>query len=230
MGLFDKIQEADMSVGGVYLNGEHNYLLEIAGTKIVKGRKDDNFYVAEFVVHESDDPKLQLGSKPSWVTNMKQDAALGNIKMYVAAAMGIDPKNEAARVTAEITADVAELVVTKNTLRGRFVRVSTKQTTTRAGNPFTKHFWDPTTHRGASLLGAAPPIGTPAPGQALPNLPAPLPPGLAAAPPPPPPPPPAQFPPNGWAENPNGKGWYYQKVNPGGQQLTEAQLRALPPS
>lgn len=210
MSLFKGVNNAAMSLGGIYLNDGHKYLLEISATKLVTGRKGDNFFVGEFVVVESDDPKLGTGSKPSWVCAMKQDAALGNILAYIGSAMGINPQDET-RLRGEVTEDVSELVVSaKNPLRGKHIGVVTKTVKTRAGGDFTKHYWEPASYDGPSLLGpvAAPAVVVTAGG----------PPRAPVA----PPPPVAAFPPAGWTLHPSSPGWYYlgQKV------VSEADLRA----
>ena len=214
MSLFKGVNNATMSLGGIYLNDGHKYLLEISATKLVVGRKSDNFFVGEFVVVESDDPKIGTGSKPSWVCAMKQDAALGNILAYIGSAMGINPQDEA-RLRTEVTEDVSELVVSaKNPLRGKFIGVVTKLVKTRAGGDFTKHYWEPASYSGASMLSDAPMAAARAPGA--------YPPLASAGAPPPPPPPPAVFPPSGWAVHPSSPGWYYQ----GQKVVSEADLRA----
>lgn len=221
MGYFKNAGTAPLSMAGIYLNEGHKYLLEIAEAKMIVSRKQDTLFCAEFVIHESDDPKLGPGFKPSWLTNLKQDAAMGNIIVFVGAVNGIESRDEP-RLRAEVTEDVLELVVApKNPLRGRFVQVITKNKKTKAGNDFTMHYWEPVP------LGFTPPAsrlsaGSPPTTQSQ-TASAPRPPGPPAPPAPPrAPAPPIPFPPPGWTEHPTEKGWFYK----GQQVVSEADLRA----
>lgn len=224
MGYFSNAGTAPLSMAGIYLNEGHKYLLEIADVKMITSRKGDNLFCAEFVIHESDDPKLGPGFKPSWLTNLKQDAAMGNIIVFVGAVNGIDSRDEPS-LRANVTEDVLEVVVSpKNPLRGRYVQVITKNKKTKAGNDFTMHYWEPVppgfvppasrlTERGAAAVGVP----------QAPQTAAPRPPGPPAPPAPPrAPAPPIPFPPPGWTAHPTEAGWFYKGL----QVVSEADLRA----
>jgi hypothetical protein len=237
MGLFDNIGNASIGQGGNYLKSGHNYLLEVNKCLTKQGRKGDLFFIAEFTIHESDDTTNPPGFTASWTCNFKHDAALGNVLWFLGAVNGIDIKDEA-RLKNEITSQVAEFAVSaQNPLAGRMVEVEVHEVKTKAGTPFSKHLWKPTTRgpneaaRAArAAANAAPPslsgFTSQAPAATLPTIPTSLPAPLMAAPPPPPvlaPPPPPVFPPPGWAAHPAAPGYFYR----GQEVVTEAQLRAM---
>jgi hypothetical protein len=208
MGIYSgKINNAQMGFGGVYLNDGHHYLLEISQVIYKLGRQRDEFTIAEFVVHESDDPKLPPGSKPSWTCNMKHDAAPGNIKAFMACANGVDPKDDA-RLAAENWDEISELAVSaRQPLRGKFIVVTVKEVPTKAGGKFSKHWWEPTERVGPTRLTASAPALPPPPG--APPLPSHT---VAVA-----------FPPAGWTAHPSAPGFYYK----GSEVRAAAELRAM---
>jgi hypothetical protein len=229
MGIYDNVGNAAIGQGGNYLQSGHQYLVEIARVFVKQGRKGDVFTIAELVVHESDDPKNPPGFKASWTVNMSQDASLGNLIVFFGACVGIAVEDEA-RLRKEITTAFCEYSVSpQNPLKGKLVEVEVHEIITKAGKPFSKHIWKPTTKQANPVVAAstiaqasaqaqvdafgAPPAPTPAPTQAV------------GAPPPPPPPPPVAkvFPPIGWAAHPTAPGYYYK----GQDVLSEQQLRAL---
>lgn len=244
MGIYDGVGNAAIGQGGNYLNGGHQYLVEISRCFVKQGRKGDIFTIAELVVHESDDSKNPPGFKASWSCNMKHDASLGNLLVFFGACMGIKSEDEA-RLRQEITSAFCEYAVSpQNPLKGKMVEVEVHEITTKAGTPFSKHIWKPTTKPAnptvsaalaaqsaaqaqVDAFGAPRPAGVPTaavPTAAVPTAPVPpLP--AAAVPPPPPPPVPAvkPFPPPGWAPHPQAPGYFYK----GQEVLTEAALRAL---
>jgi len=187
MGLFDGIGNAAIGQGGTYLKSGHNYLLEIVKCFMKQGRKGDVFFIAEFMVHESDDLSIPPGFTASWTANFSQhDAALGNVLWLLGAANGIDVRDEA-RLKSEITTAVAEFAVSaQNPLKGRMVEVETHEIKTRAGSPFTKHMWKPTTRTGSDAIRKAAAAAAASPQQ------------LSGFSPPAAPPAPAAFPPPGW--------------------------------
>jgi len=232
MGIYDGVGNAAIGQGGNYLNGGHQYLVEISRCFVKQGRKGDIFTIAELIVHESDDVKNPPGFKASWSCNMKHDASLGNLLVFFGACMGIKSEDEA-RLRKEITSAFCEYAVSpQNPLKGKMVEVEVHEITTKAGTPFSKHIWKPTTKPANPNVSAAvaaqsaaqaqvDAFGAPPPPMTTAALVPPLP---AAAPPPPPPVPVAKpFPPPGWAPHPQAPGYFYK----GQEVLTEAALRAL---
>jgi hypothetical protein len=142
MGLFDGIEQAQVGQGGIYfLPG--NYVVEVLKCITLRSRKREDLFIAECLIHESDNPERRPGVKASWYVNFKNDAALGNIKGFVAAANGIDPGNQG-EVDKEVDAEVCEYVVSdQNPLAGTWLLLSCANTKTRSGADFTLHRWAP---------------------------------------------------------------------------------------
>ena len=142
MGLFSGIGDAQVGQGGVYfLPGE--YVVEIIKCFTMRSRKREDLFIAECLIKESNNPERRPGSKASWVVNFKQDAALGNIKGFVAACSGISPSNQKA-VDAEVDEESCEYAVDDdNPLAGTLLSLSAVNKITRAGNDFTLHMWEP---------------------------------------------------------------------------------------
>jgi len=142
MGLFDGIENAKVGQGGVYfLPGK--YQVELDKVFAMQSRKREDLFIAECMILESDNSERKPGTKASWIVNFKHDAALGNIKGFLAACNGIDPADQV-KVDEEITSDVCEYAVDdENPLAGTRVNLVAVQKETRAGNPFTLHIWSP---------------------------------------------------------------------------------------
>jgi hypothetical protein len=143
MSLFDGIEDAQVGQGGVYfLPGK--YLVKVLKCITLKSRKREDLFIVECEILESDCPDRKPGSKASWIVNFKQDAALGNIKGFIAAANGIDPGDESS-VKEQVTMDICEYVVSdENPLAGTPVGLVCVNKKTRAGSDFTLHMWEPT--------------------------------------------------------------------------------------
>ena len=142
MGLFDNIGDAQVGQGGIYfLPG--NYVVEVLRCFTMRSRKREDLFFVECQIHWSDNPERKAGTKASWVVNFKQDAALGNIKGFVAATQGIDPADNNA-VNEAIDVEVCEYAVDgDNPLAGTKLSLQCTNIVTRAGNDFTLHRWEP---------------------------------------------------------------------------------------
>lgn len=140
MGLFTGMNEAVVGAGGIYFL-EGGYTVEILKAFTMRSRKKEDLFIVECKILESTNEKRPAGGKASWCVKLSQDAALGNIKGFIAAANGIDP-NDDDRVNEEVTEDAVEFAVSNdNPLAGVTVDLTCTEITTRAGNPFTKHEW-----------------------------------------------------------------------------------------
>ncbi len=90
MGTFSSIGEANVNAGGVYfLPG--TYIVEVKKCFEKKSRKKTDLLIIEFGILDSDVEIRPEGSSASWVLNLAQDASMGNVKGFLAAAMDIDP-------------------------------------------------------------------------------------------------------------------------------------------
>jgi hypothetical protein len=141
MGLFDGISEARVGGQNVYFLAGL-YKIEVVKCFAMKSRKKEDLFIVECSILESTNDKRPAGTKASWVVNLKHDAALGNIKGFVAAANGIDPHDEET-VNNEIAEKEVEYVVSDdNPLNGSILNLNCTDIETKAGNPFTLHAWE----------------------------------------------------------------------------------------
>lgn len=142
MGHFHGISNASISGNNVYfVEGQYKVRIERAFT--MKSRKKADLAIVECTILESTTSARPAGSKASWVVNLSQDAALGNIKAFIAAANGINPSDEV-RVQEEVTEEVAEFAFSEaNPLSGIVLALQCTNIKTKSGNDFTKHFFEP---------------------------------------------------------------------------------------
>lgn len=144
MGLFDGIGKVDATMSPIYfLPG--SYVVEIVRCFCMQSRKKEDLFIAETTITESDNEERPAGTKASWCVNFKQDAALGNIKGFVAACNGIKPTNNK-KVNAEITDEICDYAVDEkdNPLAGILLKlVCVNKVIEKTGKDFTVHMWDP---------------------------------------------------------------------------------------
>lgn len=140
--MFEHIEEAEVSFSGFYLE-RGTYVVEVKRCFLKKGRSGDTFFIVEMKVIESNNADRPADCSPSWLVKMSQDAALGNIKGFLAAVNGIDPTDKDA-VKAAITREVADLAVSDpDILAGVHVGVEVEPVKTKKGTDFNKHYWSP---------------------------------------------------------------------------------------
>lgn len=186
MGFFDDISSIDPAGGGGNRLGAGHYkALRITGCSIAQGFHGTRF-VAEFDVLESTGPSATPpGESGSWTARIDGTWAkigLGEVKSFVAAAMGVSPDDVAA-VNALVTSALMRDVTEAGRLDGKVVASDAFEKRTKAGQTMTKHIWLP----GDQAQAQAP-------------TPTPPPPPVAA---------PAPFPPAGWTLHPSAPGYYY---------------------
>ena len=144
MGLFGGIEDKDATMSPIYfLPGA--YIVEVIKCFVMTSRKKDDLFIVELLIVESDNEERKPETKASWCVNFKQDAALGNIKGFVAACNGIKPVDKD-KVNAEITEDLCEYAVDEkdNPLAGvRLKLVCYNKETVKEKKDFTVHIWDP---------------------------------------------------------------------------------------
>lgn len=135
MGIFSGIKDAQVSSGGVYFIPGLYPEVEIEACKMIFTRKKEELFVAECKIIASDVPERGPDMHASFTANVtKHDAALGNIKGFMAAGFNCSPD--------EITEAVAEEVVSeRQPLAGVRLRLEAVNTKTRDGGDFTKHVW-----------------------------------------------------------------------------------------
>jgi hypothetical protein len=142
MGLFDGIENAPMGGNFVYfLPGK--YRVKVIKCFTMRSRKRDDLFIVECEILASDCPDRKPGMQASWCVNFKHDAALGNIKQFIAACNSIDPADEVT-VNAEVSEEVCDYTVSDdNPLAGIEVNLTAVNTKTKEKKDFTIHDWTP---------------------------------------------------------------------------------------
>ena len=140
MSYFNGLGGVTVRKGGVYfLPG--NYLVEIVKVHIFDTRKRETMFCVDCKVLESDNPERPVGSSPTWMVKMSLDSAFGNIKGFIAAAIGKDDPN-APDITPKEWEDTAELAISAaNPLAGMKVRAECLNILTKDNKPFTQVRW-----------------------------------------------------------------------------------------
>jgi hypothetical protein len=142
------IKDAKANAGGMYFLANKggqpaNYAVKVLRCVDMVSRKKDDLFIVECEITKSDCPERPVGMKPSWVVNLKQDAALGNIKGFIAAANDIDPSDSAA-VDEAVDEEAVEMAVgTDQPLAGTELNLTCLMIKTREGGDFTLHKWYP---------------------------------------------------------------------------------------
>lgn len=138
MGVFGKIKDAKPSQGGVYiLPGV--YKVQVQACKAGQARDGRDFFVAELLVLESDNPDRPVGCSMSWmqmVDKRYEETALGNIKTFISV-LTQTPSHEVDEAGVELIVSAA------NPCAGMMIKASAVNITTKKGDPFTKVTWLP---------------------------------------------------------------------------------------
>ena len=142
MGLFTGIEDAQVGQGGVYFL-EGKYLVEIVKVMTLNSRKKEDLFIVEAKILKSSNPERKVGITASWIVNLKHDAALGNIKGFVAAANGISPSDKE-EVDRNVDEEAVEYACSEdNPLAGVQLDLECVQIKTREKRDFTLHKWNP---------------------------------------------------------------------------------------
>jgi hypothetical protein len=143
MGLFDGINTASSTKGGVYLKADALYQVLITKCEMIKTRK----LIAGVTVLASNHPDIAVGLKASWYNGADKEPFLGNQADFLRATLAaLGQQKHAAQVTPEQIVPTPELqhqVSTTPMLEGVQMAVQTVGTTTKANKPFTIHRWEP---------------------------------------------------------------------------------------
>lgn len=137
MGLFGGIKNAKASQGGVYFE-PGAYRLKVSKISQGKTRENRPFFVAEFVILQSNCDKRPIGTSMSWMVMLDKnlDTGLGNIKAFMAALFNISPD--------EVDeAGVEEATSAENPCQGKEVSAVATQIKTRANKDFTRVIYSP---------------------------------------------------------------------------------------
>lgn len=132
--VFDSIEGAEARQSGVYPVAGVYPVLFVDALKMIKSRKGDTIFIAEFDVIKSEVESRPAGTRMSWAVNFRHDAAPGNVKAFLAALMNVEPE--------KIDKDGARMAVSeKNPCHGRLIRLEASMTKTKTGNDFTICDW-----------------------------------------------------------------------------------------
>lgn len=154
MGLFKGLNDAEAGGSRHPKLTDGSYELQIELTEVEKTRKTGDTLFAEYTITKtSDAAKNPIGSRRKWSQQLSADTALGNIKGFLYAVMGFDPKNvEDKDGCANIDKQaetIMEKAIAENTFKGEKlgVDVVTVQTQPKPGAPngfpFARHTFRP---------------------------------------------------------------------------------------
>lgn len=140
MGILKGLKDAQPnSKDPFFLPG--NYKVQIAGVKLWESKKDNSdLFIIRGKLVESDNPELKPGTVCSQVIKISGNAsALGNIKAFVAAALGVDRDDEEAM--AEIDEESVLQAIKEDSFVGLVLGLRCSQVKTKKGGDFTVHNW-----------------------------------------------------------------------------------------
>lgn len=149
MGLFAYIKGQRSTQGGVYFE-PGIYKAQINRVKLGKTRKEEDFFVVETELIESNNPDRPEGSTCSWMVMFKHDAALGNIADFCRAGLfayavqnDADPGVPSYEKVEVDDASAEQICGEENPLAGVILTVEAVNVKTKAGRDFTRVSWRP---------------------------------------------------------------------------------------
>lgn len=153
MGIWDGIENAQITKRGKYLPAGHNFTLLIKKCDLITTRDKGDAFVVDFEVVESTDPNTPVGAERNWYqSTTDKNVFQGAVKLFVAAVYGYDYSTMKDRFDREVGPSLAAIAEAslfkdgagKNALAGQRVKVSTVEVTTvKRQQKFTRHDWAP---------------------------------------------------------------------------------------
>ena len=148
---FDKLPKAKGSEGGVYFQPDHHFKVAIVKCIDKEGR-DDDFFIVEARVVESDCPKQGEGFCASQTVKLSLDTAAGNVADFLRAAYSVfseNPENGLEPLDVHNDDDWEDMkgmydvaCGEDNVLMDTVIYLRTKGITTKkTKQPFTVHNW-----------------------------------------------------------------------------------------
>ena len=136
MGIFSGIKDAQITGASKYL-GPGQWYLKVKKCEVFESSKKKGrfFFLAEFETLEATDPHSVVGETRSWLVNLDQEAALGNIKAF---ALALTPDAKESDIDEEM---VEELVSSENPAAGLEVRAEGVLRESKNGNEYTRFTW-----------------------------------------------------------------------------------------
>ena len=124
MGAFAKLnlKGAKVGQGGVYFL-EGDYLVEVDCIKPVNKRTGGQLFIAECMILESTNEKRKVGTRCNVAEDVGTDWGPGNIKEFLGAASGVDPRDEEAMGQDDWDAILEDAIGDEQPLKGAKVKV-----------------------------------------------------------------------------------------------------------
>lgn len=157
MGIFDGIEKAQVFGSGVWFQeGKYTVIIDTIKSFPSAQKPSVRYFCVESIVDVAERldarhavPSHAQGDKVSWLVNMTQASALGNIKGFALALLpGIQED--------EITPDeMTKLIADDQPARGLRVKLMVRLVKTKENTDFSKHTWFPVEADDAALDAAA---------------------------------------------------------------------------
>lgn len=144
MGAFRGLGEAEVFGSGKYFPCvDADYRVCVRKVSFIRTRKREDAYLIELDVIESGNPDMPVGAVGSHMIMMRHDSALGDVKAFLGAALGIDV-NDKSISSAQWEEAAESSIGDDNPLAGTELSLRTmKKTVQKTGGDFTKHIYEP---------------------------------------------------------------------------------------
>ncbi len=140
---FNDCEPGSGSGGSPKITIEGSYTVEIGEVKLKPSeRYSGTYFIVEFKVLKSSNDRIYRDSVYSWSHNaLEKHYGQRNIKMFLAAALGLDPQSPEAKGVSHD--DLFEAVSHEQPLRGLTVQLTVSHKVTESGRDFWVHEWNP---------------------------------------------------------------------------------------
>lgn len=136
MGIFSGIKDAQITGASKYL-GAGQWCLKVKKCEVFEStkKKGRHFFLTEFITVSSSDPHAVVGETRSWLINLDQDSAMGNIKAF---ALALAPDSKEEDIDEEMMED---LISAENPAAGIEIRAEGVLRESKSGNEYTRFTW-----------------------------------------------------------------------------------------
>jgi hypothetical protein len=132
--VFDRVANAEEQEGASYPEPGVYPLLMVDTIKMIKSRKGDDLFIAEFEILQSDVSSRPVGSRMQYVANFRHDPTPSAVKAFFTKLTGSSSD--------EVTSESLKFAVgEKQPCKGRLVRMEATQVKTKSDRDFTKCTW-----------------------------------------------------------------------------------------
>lgn len=146
MGALAGIGSAQVTIKTPTLDpGQYKIQVVSGGVKLFRSPANGtDFFIVNAKIVESDNPAHPVGALRGWVCKITGNlSALGNIKGFMAAGIGIDATTAKPEALDVITESAIEQVIANDLFKGLVLNLRVHQVTTRKGDPFNVHTFSP---------------------------------------------------------------------------------------